>query len=142
MTEEKLQSNIVISHNNNYPQQWGQLFHVANERAHKLQAYKAKSIGIVSGVADLIYISKKRKVATELKIDGSRHDLAKIKKQIKWGEIWESVSKKHHWRMCFTEEQALNCYRGNLEGYTIEQAKKLISKVKTKTLKIQWQENF
>ncbi len=142
MTETQLQSEIAVSHSQKYPEQYGQLFHISNERSNKTQAYIAKSIGIVPGVSDFIYISKKFNVATELKVSGKRHDVARISKQIKWGKVWEKQSKNNHWRMCFTTEQALSCYEGNFKGYTLKQAKKLIKNIKTQTIKIQWDENF
>ena len=142
MTEQQLQSKIAVAHSQQNPEQWGQLFHVANERSHAKQAFIAKSIGIVPGVSDFLYISKKFNVATELKVDGRRHDLARIKKQLEWGKVWEKQSKKNHWRMCFTVDQALSCYKGKFKGYTIKQVKKLIKGVKTKTIKIEWKENF
>lgn len=140
--ETKLQSEIVAAHSQKYPEQWGQLFHISNERNHIKQAFIASAIGIVNGVSDLMYISKKINVATELKISGSRHKVSTIKSQIKWGIVWENLSKKNHWRMVFTVEQALNCYEGNLEGYTLKQAKKLIKDIKTKTIKVQWEKDF
>lgn len=140
--ETKLQSEIAIAHSQKYPEQYGQLFHISNERSHKNQAFIAKAIGIVPGVSDFIYVSKKHNAATELKISGNRHDVSTIRNQIKWGEVWEQQSKKNHWRMCFTVEQALSCYEGNFKGYTLKQAKKLIKNVKTKTTKITWQENI
>ena len=140
--ETKLQSEIVVAHSHKHPEQQGQLFHVSNERNHSKQAFIASAIGIVNGVSDLIFISKKHNAATELKISGTRHKVSTIKSQLKWGVIWEKVSKKNHWRMCFTVEQAISCYEGDFKGYTIEQVGKLIKDVKTQTIKVEWKENF
>ncbi|AGF91633.1 hypothetical protein Phi47:1_gp37 [Cellulophaga phage phi47:1] len=142
MTELQLQSEIAVKHSQKYPEKWGQLFHISNERANRKQAYLAKSIGIVPGVADFIYLDKKFNAATEIKVDGSSHEIAKLKAQVRWGKVWEKMSKKNNWRMCFTSEQALNCYEGNFEGYTIKQVSRIIKNAKHKSITLRWQENF
>jgi len=55
MTEEKLQSDIVRKFSELYPEKRGQLFHVPNERITASQKLKAKSIGVFSGVSDLLH---------------------------------------------------------------------------------------
>jgi len=132
--EEKLQSDIVVQFSQLYPKKIGQLFHVSNERAHKNQAYKARAIGIVPGVADMLYFSKNKHVATELKVKGERHLVSRIRKQLEWGELWEK--KGNIWRMCFTVEEAISCYVGKPKGLKTSEVRKLVESVKTKTIKI------
>lgn len=132
--EERLQSDIVIKFSQLYPKRSGQLFHVSNERSNQTQAYKAKAIGIVPGVADMIYFSKKYNVATELKVKGERHLTARVLKQVLWGELWEK--KGNVWRMCTSVEEAICCYNGDFKGYTVKEVKELLKNVKTKTIKI------
>lgn len=131
--EEKLQSDIAIKFSQDYPEKSGQLFHVSNERNNKIQAYKARSIGIVPGVADFIFISKKFNVATELKQPGSRHLVAKVMKQVQWAKVWEREG--NIWRLCRTVDEAISCYNGNFKGMTRQEVKKLLKSVKTKTIK-------
>ena len=131
--EEKLQSDVAIKFSQLHPEKSGQLFHISNERNNKIQAFKARSIGIIPGVADFIYISKEFNVATELKVKGSRHEVARIKKQVQWGEVWEREG--NVWRLCMTEEEAISCYNGDFKGKTIKQVKKMLKNVKTKTIK-------
>tara|TARA_R110000851_G_scaffold296579_1_gene451746 strand:- start:203 stop:610 length:408 start_codon:yes stop_codon:yes gene_type:complete len=132
-SEERLQSDIARRFSELYPDKSGQLFHVSNERNHKLQAFKARAIGIIPGVADLIYFSKLFDVATELKVNGSRHLVATIKGQIRWGRVWESQG--NVWRLCTTVDEAISCYEGNFKGKTLDEVEELIRNVKTQTIK-------
>lgn len=133
MREDKLQSDIAIKFSQKYPSKSGQLFHVSNERNNKIQAFKARSIGIIPGVADFIFFSKKFNVATELKVPGSRHEVAKVRKQIKWGKTWEAQG--NVWRLCRTTKEAMSCYKGKFKGLTLDEVETMINEVKTKTIK-------
>lgn len=132
-TEEKLQSTIAIEFSQRHPEKRGQLFHVSNERNNKIQAFKARSIGIVPGVADFIYFSKDFNIATELKTIGSRHEVSRIKKQVEWAKVWEQEG--NFWRLCQTLDEAMSCYEGNFKGKTIGDVEKMLKSVKTKTIK-------
>lgn len=134
MKEEKLQSLVAIEFSQKHPEKSGQLFHVSNERNNKIQAFKARSIGIIPGVADFIFFSKSFTIATELKVPGSRHLVSHIKTQLQWAKVWEREG--NDWRLCTTKEQALSCYQGKYQGMTRKQVKKLLKGVKTKTIKI------
>jgi hypothetical protein len=131
--EEKLQSDIAIKFSQEYPEKSGQLFHVSNERNNKIQAFKARSIGIVPGVADFLFFSKKFNVATELKQPGSRHLVTKVMKQVQWAKVWEREG--NIWRLCRTVDEAISCYNGKLKGMTRQEVKELLRSVKTKTVK-------
>lgn len=133
MREEKLQSDIAVTFSQRYPEKFGQLFHVSNERNHKIQAFKARAIGIIPGVADFIYFSKKFNVATELKTPESRHKVVSIKQQLKWAKVWEKQG--NVWRLCRTVDEAISCYNGDFKGLTRQEVKKMIKEVKTKTIK-------
>lgn len=137
MSEERLQMNIARRFSELYPEKRGQLFHVSNERSNKIKAFKARAIGIIAGVADFVYFSKEFNVATELKLPESRHSVISIINQVYWGEVWEKQG--GIWRLCTTVEEAINCYEGNFQGYTIKDMKKMLKNIKTKTIKIeQW----
>lgn len=132
-SEEQLQSGVAIKFSQLHPEKSGQLFHVSNERNNKIQAFKARSIGIIPGVADMLFFSSKFNVATELKTPGSRHEVSRILKQIQWAEVWEREG--NIWRLCTTIEEAISCYNGDFKGKTIKEVKKLIKNIKTKTIK-------
>ena len=131
--EEKLQSDIAIKFSQLYPEKSGQLFHISNERNNVIQAYKARSIGIIPGVADFLFFSKDFNVATELKQPGSRHEVSRIQKQLEWAKVWEREG--NVWRLCCTVDEAISCYQGNYKGKTRKEVKEMIKKVKTKTIK-------
>jgi len=131
--EEKLQSDIAIRFSQLYPEKSGQLFHVSNERNNQIQAFKARAIGIIPGVADFLFFSKDFNIATELKLPGSRHEVSRIKKQIEWAEVW--IREGNVWRLCSTVEEAISCYEGDFKGKTVKEVKKMIKNVKTKTIK-------
>lgn len=131
--EEKLQSDIAIKFSQLYPEKSGQLFHVSNERNNQIQAFKARAIGIIPGVADFLFFSKDFNIATELKLPGSRHEVSRIKKQIEWAEVW--IREGNVWRLCSTVEEAISCYEGDFKGKTVKEVKKMIKNVKTKTIK-------
>jgi hypothetical protein len=134
MNETKLQSLITIKFSQKYPKKSGQLFHVPNERNHMLQAFKARAIGIIPGVADFLFFSKSFNVATELKIEGSRHKVATLRNQIKWGRTWEAQG--NTWRLCMTVKEAMSCYKGKFKGMTLDELEEKLKDVKTQTVKI------
>lgn len=109
-SEEALQSDIVRTFSELYPEKRGQLFHVPNQRNHKLQAFKAKSIGIHSGVADLLFmqpngIAELELSAIELKLPNSRHKVEHIEQQLEWAKTLQRCG--GFWRLCTTLEQAM-----------------------------------
>lgn len=132
MSEEKLQSDIAVAFSQRYPNKRGQLFHVSNERNNKIQAYRAKAIGIVAGVADFVFFSENFNVATELKVPGSRHEVEHIKTQMWWGEIWEKQG--GIWRLCRTVEEAMSCYEGDFKGLTLGDLNSYFKNYKKRTI--------
>jgi len=133
MSEEKLQSDIARRFSELYPDKRGQLFHVSNERNNKIQAYRARAIGIVNGVADFIFFEHFYFIATELKVPGTRHERHHIISQVEWGKIWESQG--GIWRLCRTVDEALSCYKMKPKGLTIEEVEKMLFETTTKTIK-------
>ena len=126
MSEERLQSDIVRKFSELYPYKRGQLFHVANERAHQLQAFKAKSIGIVAGVSDLIYICSFGLKALELKAYGSSHKVEHLIRQVEWGKTIEEVG--HQWRLIRSTQEAIHFINGASYkvGLTTKEVEQLI----------------
>lgn len=131
--EDKLQSDIVRKFSELYPERRGQLYHPANERNHIIQVFQAKGLGIVAGVADLIYINTYQDVATELKVHGRWHDREHIEKQVWWAKVWEKQGKL--WRLCRTVDEAISCYEHNPKGLTISQVEQMLKERKTIRIK-------
>lgn len=105
MKEDRLQSDIVRRYSELYPERRGRLFHVPNQRNHKLQAFQARGLGIFPGVSDLIYIGYGYIKCIELKTPGSRHKVDHIIQQVEWGKLVESLG--HEWRICTNLVQAI-----------------------------------
>ena len=143
MSENQLQSETVVKFSQRFPSKRGQLFHVANERNHALQAIQSKSLGIFPGVSDLIYFEKFHPrqngsaapmvVGIELKVLGSRHKRAKIETQLAWGEILTAMGGE--WRICTDSEDAISCTQLDFKGLTIQDVKTMLSEQKTSTIK-------
>ena len=125
MSEEKLQSEIVRKFSELFPDKRGQLFHVPNQRAHKLQAFIARAIGIFPGVSDLIYFEDDLKLGLEIKAPDSRHKVQHVEQQVKWGEILES--KKGIWRIVRSVDDAISLIEGDYtKGLTISDVREMI----------------
>ena len=67
MSEELLQQECFIWHSNNYPDKRGLLYHNYNNPRNEIQGAKLKSLGLVSGVADLTLLHNKKTFFFELK---------------------------------------------------------------------------
>jgi len=138
-SEDQLQSSIVRKFSELHPEKRGQLFHVANERNHALQAMQARSKGIFPGVADLIYIDLKsmfqpRILGIELKTPGSSHKVDTVRQQVEWGEILEKNGGT--WRLCDNIDDAMYCINGFYEGFTTQEVReKLANNGNKKTIK-------
>ncbi|SDT46798.1 VRR-NUC domain-containing protein [Maribacter dokdonensis] len=74
ITESRLQQNIFSKHWNQYPEERRLLFAVNNNSFNAIKGAQMKSLGVVKGVSDLIYINprKRRTQFLELKIKGGR----------------------------------------------------------------------
>ena len=129
-SEDQLQSSIVRKFSEIYPERRGQLFHVANERNHALQAMQARSKGIFPGVADLIYIElgamyRIRILAIELKTPESSHKVETVEQQVEWGEILEKNG--GNWRLCDNIDDAIYCINGFYKGLTTEDVREILA---------------
>lgn len=136
MTEEKLSSDIVRKISELQPEKRGQLLHIPNERNNQSQVWKAKSIGIVSGVADFLFFDFGMPLkAMEIKVPGSRHEVDHIKRQLEWGKKLEANG--GIWRMILDVNGAVNYIHHNINsGLTIIDVESMLEGVKTKTIKI------
>ena len=126
MSEEKLQSDIVRKFSELYPLKRGQLFHVPNERITASQKLKAKSIGVFSGVSDLIHIGKLDVSCLELKAPGSYHKVPHVRQQVEWGKTMQSIG--HRWRIITSVDDALSFINWDTnQGLTTDQVEKMLN---------------
>lgn len=79
-SEDRIQQDIFIYLNNNFCLEHhparGIVFHVPNQRINKLERIKLASIGVLSGVSDLIFIYKGKHLYLEVKTPAGRQDPA------------------------------------------------------------------
>jgi len=88
MTEQKLQHNLIMKFSQKHPEQRGLLFEVNNDTVNMKHAVKRRSMGMIAGVSDLVYVIPKCAIIAgiELKAEGSTHKTTHIKNQIEWGQ--------------------------------------------------------
>lgn len=88
MKEKKLQCELVVWFSQEYPQLRGLLFEANNDTYNVKHAMKRRSMGMISGVSDLIFIIPKngRIAGIELKAENSVHNKQHVKNQLEWGE--------------------------------------------------------
>ena len=67
MTEDRLQQDIFIYHCNTYPCKRGLFFHNFNNPRNAIQGAKLKTLGLVSGVADMTLLHNGKTYFFELK---------------------------------------------------------------------------
>lgn len=133
MSEEKLQSDIVRKFSELYPEKRGQLFHVPNERITASQKLKAKSIGVFSGVSDLIYVGSGKICGLELKAPGSYHKITHVQQQVDWGKRMEAIGNR--WRIITKTSDAIDFINGHNFGLTTDEVQKMINESKNKTIR-------
>lgn len=138
MNEKQLSSLIVREITNIQPEKRKQLFHIANERNSKEQAFEAKAIGIISGVSDFLYFERDTPlIGMEIKVPGSFHKVDHIISQIEWGEVLEQQGGV--WRLITTVNDAVGLivHKNFKAGLTTSQMRELIAKNgNKKTIKI------
>ncbi len=78
ISENRLQQEIFLYHNANFPKERGLLFHVPHENQHR-----KLNIGVVPGVADLIYLKNGTAIMLEVKTPTGRQS----PKQQKWERL-------------------------------------------------------
>lgn len=130
MSEIKLQSDIAREFSVRYPKLKGQFFHVSNERNNKVQAFQAKSIGIINGVSDFIYFDKNhlglKMIGLEVKEPNSYHKVDHIIQQIKWGNVLERCGGLYF--IVRSVQEAIEVIEGHyLNALCIEEIEKMLS---------------
>jgi len=87
MKEDRLQYELVVWFSQRYPELRGHLFEVNNDTYNVKHAIKRRSMGMISGVSDLIFIvpDSGKIAALELKAPQSTHKKEHIQNQVDWG---------------------------------------------------------
>ena len=67
LSEFKIQAQCFLYHWNNYPEERGRLFAVNNNSDNKVRAVMNRDMGVVAGVADMMYLSDDGLIAIEFK---------------------------------------------------------------------------
>jgi hypothetical protein len=95
MNELQLQAEIFKWHWNNIPEERGLLFHVNNKARNKIEGNKFKSLGVIAGVTDLIYLKPGgRPIFVELKTEEGKQS----PQQKEWQKTVESAG--YDYRIC------------------------------------------
>lgn len=93
MSEDRLQQECYMWFHNHFPYLRGLLFHVPNGGARNpIEGKKFKAIGVVPGVADLLFMYKGTTYCLELKTEKGKQS----KKQENWQELVESHNFKYY----------------------------------------------
>jgi hypothetical protein len=83
-TENPIRYECVRWFNQSYPTQHGALFGTFNEVVSKQQGSIYKSLGLIAGVADLIYTKNGEMSGIEMKAPQSSHDVIHLIRQSEW----------------------------------------------------------
>jgi len=92
LSESKIQSQCFLYHWNNYPEERGRLFAVNNNSDNKVRAVMNQSMGVVAGVADMMYLSDNGLIAIEFKTVIGRQQ----PRQKQWQETIEAAGYKYY----------------------------------------------
>ena len=93
MTEERLQQDIFIWFVNTYPCKRGLFFHNFNNPRNAIQGAKLKTLGLVSGVADMTLLHNKKAYFFELKTETGKQS----KRQKEWEQ--QVTSNKFYYKI-------------------------------------------
>jgi hypothetical protein len=105
LEEFKLQAQCFRYHWNERPQERGRLFTVNNNSGGKFEGAIMKAMGVVAGVADMMYLSDAGLIALEFKTPTGRQSPA----QKEWQETIEAAGYRYVIIRTFEEfKQTLN----------------------------------
>src|SRR6056297_2943469 len=85
MKEKRLQHELIMWFGQTYPELHGCLFEANNDTYNIQHAQTRRSMGMISGVSDLILIANGCMAGMEIKGLDSRHKTDHIKNQRQWG---------------------------------------------------------
>lgn len=151
MNEKRLQFDCVTWFNNSVPTERGTLFAILNETnkgAHK------KGIGLVKGASDLAYIAQDGVFCPiELKVPDTRHEVEHLKRQIDFikkmndrgGLGFFCFSKNHFQHIIASLTPGVTISAQAISDHSIRFIENSIVKGemrKTKTVKLEWDENM
>jgi len=84
MSEDRLQQECYMFFHNNYPKLRGLLFHVPNGGSRNArEGAKFKTMGVIRGVSDFLFIYQSNLYAIELKTPSGRQS----REQLDWQEL-------------------------------------------------------
>jgi hypothetical protein len=92
LEEFKLQAQCFRYHWNERPQERGRLFTVNNNSGGKFEGAIMKAMGVVAGVADMMYLSDAGLIALEFKTPTGRQSPA----QKEWQETIEAAGYRYY----------------------------------------------
>ena len=84
--EAQLQAEIVREFSQKHPEENGLLWSTRNTTFSGNDGATQKALGMVAGVADLIYFSGGYFLAIEVKFPGATHKVTHVRRQIDWGK--------------------------------------------------------
>ncbi len=87
-SEDKLQMNVFVWYQNTYKHLHGLLFHVPNENQDGKRGKKMQFMGVVPGVADLLFFVG-TPTALELKRPDGKNNISPAQK--KWRDQWTAA---------------------------------------------------
>lgn len=125
--ESLLQSKIVISFADKYPERRGRLFATFQETRTPIEGARKLSLGLIPGASDFVYTGEHEVIFIEMKAEGMKHPTAHLKKQAQWG----LSIRPHRYYFCDSEECFWNIIDGDgLLGITPERVLAWLSTAK------------
>jgi hypothetical protein len=127
MSEKKLQSKIVMDFSQKRPHENGLLWSTRNITLSEKDGMTQRAMGMVPGVADLIYFKNGILLCIEIKEPGSRHSSAHIERQLSWGKKITAQGGRYG---IVTSVDSFWCLLENVtncEVYTIEKIESLLN---------------
>lgn len=92
ISESALQQRIFMHHWNTCPDERGLLFHVNNNAKNRRTGAILKGIGVIAGVADLLYVYQSRLYAFEVKLPSGKQS----KVQRDWQKAIEAAGCEYY----------------------------------------------
>lgn len=131
MTENKIQSDIVLWFSQNHHKDRGCLFAINNNSNSVQSGVNNKAMGVVAGVSDLILFKDGLMVGCEIKSPSKSHNRHHIINQLEWGD---KITLNGGRYMVFISKQEFVDYieKGIDPKYTLLEIKKLIDRSKSK----------
>lgn len=115
VSEQRIQHDLIMWFSQTYPELQGRLFMVQNNTYSQSHGNRMKSLGMVKGVSDLMFIGNGFVAGIELKAPESVHSVAHIKEQMRFGEMLNSLN--HYFIMTSSLDQVKSFIIGCINGH-------------------------